>query len=311
MKQHHRKAEDTTDASAYSGGAAYIDGRFVPIGEARIPILDWGFVHSDATYDVAHVWHGRFFRLEDHLDRFERGMAKLHMRLPHSRDGIREALVECVRRSGLRNAYVEMICTRGISPAGSRDPRTCSNRFYAFAVPFVWIADPDQRATGLHAKISSVQRIAAASVDPTIKNYHWLDFVSGLYEAYAHGAETTILVDRDGNVSEGPGFNVFAVKHGQLTTPVQGVLEGITRQTVIDIAAELGLPLSRRALPAGELRAADEVFATSTAGGVMPLTRIDEEWVGDGNIGPVTTAIHDTYWQWHADSRFTLPIPYG
>src|SRR5699024_2568063 len=125
MDQHNCEAENATENPAHSDGVAYIDGCFVPISEARIPILDWGFVRSDATYDVAHVWHGNFFRLEDHLDRFERGMARLHMCLPCSRADIRGALVECVRRAGLYDAYVEMICTRGIPPAGSRDPRTC------------------------------------------------------------------------------------------------------------------------------------------------------------------------------------------
>ncbi|MBU2644367.1 aminotransferase class IV [bacterium] len=125
---------------AFADGTAYIDEQFLPISEARIPIIDWGFLHSDATYDVAHVWQGRFFRLDDHLDRFTHGMEQLHMSLPCNRDQIREVLFECVRLSGLQDAYVEMICTRGIPAHGSRDPRHWVNRFYAFAIPFVWIA---------------------------------------------------------------------------------------------------------------------------------------------------------------------------
>jgi branched-subunit amino acid aminotransferase/4-amino-4-deoxychorismate lyase len=126
------------DRAAYRSGAAFVDGRFVPVAEARVPILDWGFLRSDATYDVAHVWRGSFFRLEDYLDRFERGMERLHMSLPHDRAEIRDVLMECVRLSGLREAYAEMICTRGVPPPGSRDPRECENNFFAFAVPFVW-----------------------------------------------------------------------------------------------------------------------------------------------------------------------------
>ena len=127
----------TDGRGAYAGGAAFVDGRFVPVAEARVPILDWGFLRSDATYDVVHVWRGSFFRLEDHLDRFERGMAKLRMSLPYGREEIRDVLVECVRLSGLRDAYAEIISTRGVPPPGSRDPRECENRFYAFVVPFV------------------------------------------------------------------------------------------------------------------------------------------------------------------------------
>ena len=146
----------TADRAAYADGAAFVDGQFVPVADARVPILDWGFLRSDATYDVAHVWRGSFFRLEDHLDRFERGMARLRMSLPYDRSEIRDVLIECVRLSGLREAYAEIICTRGVPPPGSRDPRDCENSFFAFVVPFVWIADPDKQTEGLHAVISRV-----------------------------------------------------------------------------------------------------------------------------------------------------------
>ncbi len=237
------------DRGAYADGAAFVDGRFVPVAEARVPILDWGFLRSDATYDVVHVWRGSFFRLEDHLDRFERGMKKLRMSLPYGRDDIRDVLVECVRLSGLRDAYAEIICTRGVPPPGSRDPRDCENRFYAFVVPFVWIADPEKQERGLHAAISRVRRIDPSSVDPTVKNYHWLDLQTGLFDAYDRGGETAILVDAEDNVVEGPGFNVFAVRDGAISTPERGVLEGVTRKTVIELAASHGIPLESPVRP--------------------------------------------------------------
>jgi branched-chain amino acid aminotransferase len=298
------------DRTSYADGAAFVEGRFVPVGEARVPILDWGFLRSDATYDVAHVWRGSFFRLEDHLDRFERGMERLRMSLPYGRGEIRDVLVECVRLSGLRDAYAEIICTRGVPPPGSRDPRDCKNNFFAFVVPFVWIADPDMQVRGLHATIGRVQRIQSESVDPTVKNYHWLDLEAGLYEAYERGGETVILVDWDENVVEGPGFNVFAVKDGGAFTPSRGVLEGITRKTVIELAAELGIPLEVRPVPADEIRAADEVFITSTAGGIIPVTTVDGEPVAAGEPGPVTWRLREAYWDLHRDPRFTLPVRY-
>ena len=298
------------DRAAYASGAAFVDGNFVPIAEARVPILDWGFLRSDATYDVAHLWRGSFFRLEDHLDRFERSVAKLHLRLPFGRDRVREVLVECARLSGLRDAYAEVVCTRGIPPAGSRDPRDCENKFFAFVIPFVWIASPEKQERGLHATISGVQRIPPISVDPTAKNYHWLDLTMGLYEAYERGGETAILVDREGNVVEGPGFNVFAVHDGVILTPDSGVLEGITRRTVMELASELGIPLERRAIPANEMRRAEEVFATTTAGGVMPVTKVDGEAVGDGKPGPVTSRLREAYWDLHRDPRYATPVRY-
>jgi branched-chain amino acid aminotransferase len=256
----------------YADGAAFVDGRFVPVAEARVPILDWGFLRSDATYDVAHVWRGSFFRLEDHLDRFGRSMEHLRLSLPYGRDEIRGILIECVRLSGLRDAYAEIICTRGIPRPGSRDPRECENRFYAFVVPFVWIADPEKQERGLHATISPRQRIASASVDPTVKNYHWLDLEVGLLEAYERGGETVILTDAEDNVVEGPGFNVEA-----------------------------------RPVPADSLRRADEVFLSSTAGGVIPVTTVDGEAVGIGKPGPLTRRLREAYWRLHDDPRFSVP----
>ena len=302
--------EARVDPGACAGGAAFVEGRFVPVAEARVPILDWGFLRSDATYDVAHVWRGSFFRLEDHLDRFERGMERLRMSLPYSRQELRDVLLECVRLSGLRDAYVEVVCTRGVPPPGSRDPRECENSLFAFAVPFVWIADPETKGRGLHATISRVQRISPEAVDPTVKNYHWLDLVSGLYEAYDRGGETVILVDRKDNVVEGPGFNVFAVKDGVISTPSRGVLEGITRKTVFELASERGIPLEAREVPAGEVRDADEVFLTSTAGGIMPVTKVDGGAVGDGAPGPLTLRLREAYWELHRDPRFATPVRY-
>jgi branched-chain amino acid aminotransferase len=298
------------DRSAYAGGAAFVDGGYVPVADARVPILDWGFLRSDATYDVAHVWRGSFFRLEDHLDRFERSMERLRLSPPYDRNEIRDILIECVRLCGLRDAYAEAICTRGIPRPGSRDPRECDNRFYAFVVPFIWIADPEKQEQGLHGVIGSKQRIAPESVDPTVKNYHWLDLETGLLEAYERGGETVILVDAEDNVVEGPGFNVFAVKDGTISTPDRGVLEGITRKTIIELAAEQGIQLAARPVPADGLRQADEVFLSSTAGGIIPVTMVDGEAVGNGEPGPLTRQLRAAYWELHDDPRFSLPVRY-
>ena len=191
---------------------------------------------------------------------------------------------------------------------GSRDPRECENRFYAFVVPFIWIADPEKQERGLHAVIADRQRIAPSSVDPTVKNYHWLDLEVGLLEAYERGGETVILTDADDNVVEGPGFNVFAVHDGAISTPDSGVLQGITRRTVIELSNEHGIPIEERSVPAASLRRADEVFLSSTAGGIIPATTVDGEVVGEGEPGPVTLRLRDAYWQLHDDPRFSIPV---
>ncbi len=294
----------------FSNGAAYVDEQFVPIVEAKISILDWGFLHSDATYDVAHVWKGKFFRLDDHIDRFLSGIDKLHMSIRHKRGDLRSILIDCVKKSGLQDAYVEMICTRGMPKPGSRDPRECTNRFFAFAIPFVWIANPEKQKKGLHLIVSRLQRIPPESVDPAVKNYHWLDMVMGLFEAYDRGGETAVVVDVQGNLIEGPGFNIFAVKDRTITTPARGVLEGITRRTAIEIATDHGYEVIQHNLAADDARTADEVFATSTAGGIMPITKIDGRTISSGMPGSVTQELQERYWRLHEDPHYTFNVDY-
>lgn len=299
---------DATAANVYAEGAAFIDNEYVPIAEARIPIRDWGFVRSDVTYDVVAVWQGAFFRLDDHLDRFFRGIDRLHMRCPHDRDEVTAILSQCVRLAELEDAYVEMILTRGVPAKGSRDPRQCENRFYAFAIPYVWIASPEKQVEGLNLVVAKVPRIAPESVDPTVKNFHWGDLVRGLFEAYDRGGETAVLTDGNGNITEGPGFNLFCVKDGRLITPKLGVLEGITRKAVIELAQSLNVKVEVGTLAEATLRQADEIFLSSTAGGVMPVTRLDGAAVADGTPGPLTERLKQLYWDAHADPRYARPV---
>ena len=289
-------------------GVAYVDGDYRPMFEAKISVLDWGFLRSDATYDVVHVWRQRFFRLDKHLDRFSNSVEQLQMTLPFDRDGLTGILMECVRRSGHDDAYVEMICTRGVSPTFSRDPRDAVNTFIAFAIPFGWVANEEQRARGLNLSISDIPRISPQSVDPTVKNYHWLDFISGLYGAYENNAENVVLVDLDGNITEGPGFNLFAVKDGRAVTPKNGVLEGITRMTALELCGELNVEAVTETLTVEAVRGADEVFITSTAGGIMSVSKIDGAPVGDGEIGPVTQRLTSLYWEKHTDPNWSTPV---
>jgi branched-chain amino acid aminotransferase len=296
------------NSTDFSAGVAWQRGAYVPIASASVPITDWGFLRSDATYDVVTVWDGAFFRLDAHLERFLRSCARFRLDPGRAPGEIVAILSECVRLAGLRNAYVEMVCTRGQPPWGSRDPRQAVNQFYAFAVPYVWIANEEQRKRGLNVVISDVQRIPPASVDPTAKNYHWNDMTMGLLGALDAGGDTVLLTDAHGNVVEGPGFNVFAVRQGRLVTPREGVLEGITRRTVIEMAQSLGIPVELRALPADELRSADEAFLSTSGGGVLAVTKVDGRPVGNGRQGAVTHRLWETYWAWHRDPRYSTPV---
>jgi len=295
----------------WPSGAAWIGGRYCPVEEAKISVLDLGVTRSDATYDVVHVWRRHFYRLDDHLDRFSASLARLRLDPGHDRAEIEAILHGCVRLAGLREAYVSMTCTRGRVEAGRRDLRTARATFYCYAVPFVWIIAPDrQAADGARLWISQVTRIPPQSVDPVVKNYHWLDLDTAQLEAYDHDAELVVLRDPSGAITEGPGYNVFARVDGRWLTPASGTLQGITRRSVIEIAAEAGDPVREVRLTAEDLRRADEVLITSTAGGIMPVTVINGEPVGTGKPGPLTARLRDEYWRRHEDPRFTTPVRY-
>ncbi|MCG8693143.1 MAG: aminotransferase class IV [Minwuiales bacterium] len=301
---------DTT--AIWPDGAAYVDGDYVPISEAKISVLDFGFTKSDVTYDVVHVWQGSFFRLDDHIRRFKRSVAGLRMTLPFDDAGLAEVLTQCVRRTGLRDAYVAMVLTRGmLKPGMPRHPDNCENRFIAYAIPWVWVMSPEMQERGAHLAISSVPRIAPESVDPTIKNYHWGDLTRAQFEATDRGADNAVLLDGEGYVTEGPGFNVFAVLDGTVVSPDRGALEGITRLSVLELCDELGVPAKIGRITREELLNADEVFCATTAGGVMPVSRVDGHIMGNDRPGPISTRIRDAYWARHEQGWHATPVDYG
>src|SRR5262245_60514161 len=293
----------------FDGGSVFIDGAYAPLSEGKISLFDWGFTRSDATYDVASAWNGAFFRLDAHMDRFFASLETLRLQIPYSREQMRQILHGCVRAGGLKDAYVAMVCTRGVPPRGARDPRLAQNRFYAYAVAYVWIAPPDKQRSGIDLHISERQRIAPESVDPTVKNYHWIDLVQSMFDAYGRGHETSCVVDAHGHVTEGPGFNVFIVKDGVVHTADRGVLEGVSRRTAIELCRRLDIALRIAPLPAAAVRDADEVFLTSTGGGVLPIARIDGRPVRQFP-GPVTSRLRDAYWAMRDEAAYRDEVDY-
>ena len=293
-------------------GAAWMNGTVIPISQAAIPVNDWGLVHSDITYDVVPVIDGAFFRFDEYLARFLSSMENLHLDPGMSKRDIKAALHQMVSKSRLRDSYVAMVCSRGKPKiAGSRDPRDCDNHFFAWCVPYVHVIKPEVVEQGATAWIAqNAYRIPENSVNPLVKNYHWGDFTQGIFEAKDKNYETVILLDYDGNVTEGPGFNVFAVKDKVLITPDRGVLAGVSRKTVLEMAEHLGINTSVRSLSVEELLEADEVFLSSSGGGVIPIIRVNETIFGNGASGPISVQLNETYWAWTTLEKYRDPIDY-
>jgi branched-chain amino acid aminotransferase len=303
--------ESSEAANTFPEGFAYVDGTYTPLEQATIPITDWGYRRSDVTYDVVGVWDGAFFRLDDHIARFRRSMNALRLHPVETDSQIKEILACCVRRSGLKNAYVAMDCLRGKPKPGlPRHPANCRNYLATFAIPWVWVMSEEMQTRGAHLIIAEAVRIPVASLDPTVKNFHWADLTRGSFEAADRGADSCVLLDTEGFVTEGPGFNVFAVINGTVVTPDRGALEGITRRSVIELCDELGLVCSVRPLSAAELRAADEVFLATTAGGIMPASRIDGRMMGNDRPGPISARLRERFWNKRAEGWFATIIDY-
>jgi branched-chain amino acid aminotransferase len=296
-----------------SKGAAWMNGEIVPISEAKIPVTDWGFTRSDSTYDVASVRNGAFFRLEDYLDRFQASLKKVRIEVPQSKDDMRDIVHSIVAASGLRDSYVAMVASRGVPLIpGTRDPRQCGNHFFAWCIPYLHVIRPEVAARGAHLFVpEDVRRIPPDSVDPTAKNYHWGDLTRGLFEALDAGFDTALLLDHQGNVTEGPGFNVFSIKGNSVRTPDMGVLEGITRRSVLEVARELGLETEVRPIKLDEFLESDEVFTATTAGGIAPVSRVNDRVFSNDAPGPTTKRLEAAFLTLFDRPEHRQPVDYS
>lgn len=308
---HARNEALNKSTHPFAKGVAWIEGELVPLKQARIPLMDQGFLHSDLTYDVPAVWDGRFFRLDDHLERLDLSCQKIRLKLPLPRDEIKRILVEMVAQSGIRDAFVELIVTRGFEGVREMDSKDLKNNLYMFIQPYVWVMDPMRQLTGGSAVVArTVRRVPPGSIDPTVKNLQWGDLTRAMFEARDRGAHYPFLTDGDANITEGSGFNVLFVKDGVLYTPDRGVLHGVTRKSVFDAAKANEIPVKCEVVPVQMAYEADEIFMCTTAGGIMPITVMDDKPVKDGKIGPITKKIWDGYWEMHWAPEFTLEVKY-
>lgn len=294
---------------AEHNGIGFIDGHYLPREDLCLPVSDLGFALCDMAYDALHVRNGSFFRMEDHLDRFQRAIERRrYTTLPYNRDQIREVLFECVKRAELRDAMVMVVATRGTAVGYTKDLRTCTNRLLAWSSPYFAVVPDGKIESGVPVIISSVPRVPQDSIDPTVKNFARLDFSAALLEAYDRGCEHAVLLDHQGNVTEGRGWNLFALFGGELITPDTGVLEGITRQTVMELCEGSNVEARVDVIPGSDLPKADELFMASTAGGLIPIIELDGEPVGDGSPGPVTRNLRERYWALHDEPAYNTPV---
>ena len=277
----------------------WIDGAPVDAAEARVPVFDRGFLYGDSVYEVTRAFGGVAFALDEHLDRLERSAAGLLMRTP-SRAAIRAAVVDTIAASKLDDAYVRIVVTRGageiaLDPACADEPRLIVIVRPPKPPP------PESYRDGVEVAIVGRTRYApgvpTSTVDPQVKSGNYLGSVMAVAEARKRGAYEAILCDNVGRITEGSSSNFFIARGGWVSTPPLsvGLLEGITRRKVMQILDAEQIRWAEQALWPIDLQRAEEAFLTSSVRGVVPVTRVDGEPVGDGKPGPITRRVMQAY----------------
>ena len=269
----------------------YLDGLYLPEGEARIPVLDRGFIFGDGVYEVLPVYAGEPFRLDHHLERLERSLRLTAMDNPHGRAGWERVIRELVRRNGGGDQSVYLQVTRGVARRDHAFPDATPPTALVMSSP---LNPPSAEELARGAEV--ITRPDPRWLHCDIKTTSLLPNVLLRQEALEAGADEVILV-REGVVTEAATANLFVVRDGRLKTPQQGphLLPGITRDLVLELAANQGIPAGEAALDRTDLATADEIWLTSSTREVRPVTRLDDRTVGDGAAGPVWHRIHAAY----------------
>lgn len=287
-------------------GAASINGEYCSTDEAKVSIFDSGFIGGVSVFDTLACWQGGLFKLPQHRQRFEQSAHAAMIPLRFAGAELEEIIIETTRRSGLRDAYVQAIATRGRRPT----PSLPSNEptLIVYAVPYVSLWPAEKADTGIRVIIPSIRQWPATVVDAKIKNFNRMHTHLARMEAERAGADDVILIDDRGNLTESRGSNVFVARGGKLYTPQSGILEGITRQTVLEIAAEEGIPAFERDMTPFDLYTAEEAFLCSTAGGIYPIAEADGRQVGAGTLGPIARILRERYWERHVSGPDVTPV---
>ena len=266
----------------------WIDGGIVDGAEARISVTDHGLLYGDGIFEGIRVNGGRVFRLDAHMARFAASARALCLELPGGVEGVREIVLETVRAHATPDAYIRLIVTRGEGGLGI-DPSNCPRPRLICMVDRLTIFSAEKLASGLDLVTSSYRRPPADALDPRVKSLNYLNNVLAKLEAKQRGADDALLLNGAGMIAEASVANLFVVRNGVLLTPpaTDGALEGITRATILELAATLGIQAREQSLGRFDLFVAEEAFLTGSGAGVVPIRSLDDRIIGAGSPGPV------------------------
>jgi branched-chain amino acid aminotransferase len=280
----------------------YVDGTITDETRAVVPVLDRGFLYGDGVYEVTLTANGRPVDLGPHLDRLERSAERIALALP-ARRSIEDAVTRTLADAGCRpgaDAYIRVIVTRGGGEIGP-DPALADQPRLVIIVKPVSRPSASSVENGVSVRIVSVERTSPRALDPAVKSGNYLNNILGIAEARKSRAYEAVLCGPDGNVAEGSTSNIWCVRGGEVLTPATGMLPGITRWRLMQLAAGAGIPVREAAIAPDELRSADEVFLTSSIRGVLPVSQVDDRALP---VGPVTrrlVALYEAFLYRHED----------
>lgn len=279
-----------------SEGAVWIDGVLQPAQQARVSVFDRGFLYGDSAFEVMRTYDKRPFREAAHLARLRRSCERLLIALPQSDQELSQIVASTIAASSLPECYVRVMVTRGVGPMNIDLAQATTPSVFVFALTLTPLA-ASVYANGIAVGLSRASRATDGTRAVGAKTSNYLGSVMALHEVKQRGAQEALILGPSGEVIEGATSNVFVVRAGELLTPPidAGILAGITRQTVLELAGEQALPVRETELHPSDLYQADEVFITSTVREVVPVVRVDDMPISDGKPGPITTRVLDAY----------------
>jgi len=268
----------------------------VPEAEARISVFDHGLLHGDGVFEGLRSYAGRVFRLDAHLDRLWASARAICLEIPLAKEVMAKAVIDTLAANDLKDGYIRLIVTRGAGTLGL-DPNRCSNPQVIIIADTISLYPQEFYDQGLRIVTAATQRIQPAALSPRIKSLNYLNNIMAKLEGLRAGCVEALMLNHKGEVAECTGDNVFVVRSGRLLTPPPdaGILEGITRNAVMELAHAAGIDCREATLTRHDLYTADECFLTGTAAEVIPVVDIDGRTIGSGAPGPITSRLKDDF----------------
>jgi branched-chain amino acid aminotransferase len=274
----------------------YIDGNFHDQAEAKISVFDHGLLYGDGVFEGIRFYNDRVFRLEEHIDRLWDSARAIALDIPMSKSELVAATLETIRQNDLHDGYIRLLVTRGVGSLGL-SPDTCRRPSIIIITATIALYPEELYQKGLTMVTCSTRRTPPAALSPRVKSLNYLSNILGKLEAQNAGAGEGLMLNEQGYVSECTGDNIFIVKKGEISTPhlSSGILAGVTRAVVFELAAKLGIRALERELIRHDIYTADECFLTGTAAEVIPAVQLDRRLIGNGQPGPITLQLIESF----------------